>query len=221
MNEPATKTSHQLVIVARLSEFCQFHRRLLDHHYDPWTFMREKLLQIEQPLRAMKAELLESTRKELLGELAAGPIEEERFSDYKLLFERLVSRSQFVDVAIHLGAAPPPSLPLLRQALAELRPHDVFQEERLPEAQRSPAWERLIRELRGRLKLDLLETILRRKPLTDRRRQMVLRRLRREVAEYCTVVHIPTEAQDTFTPFMLPRIEALVAACLRLLTAYR
>ncbi len=219
MSESAPAASHQLVIVARLAEFCQYWRALKVS--DPWGEMREKLLQIEEPLAAFKGELLERTRRELLRELAEGPLTDERFSDYRLLFEKLVSRGQFVDVAIHLAAAPPPSVPLLSQALKNLAVHHAFLEERLPATQRDPAWEKLVRELSSRLQTDLLEKVLRRKPLTRRRRAMVLRRLRFNVAEYCAVVHIPTTPSDTFTPFMLPRVEAVVAASLRFLSRNR
>lgn len=219
MSEALTRTSHQLVIVARLAEFCQYAKPVRDP--DPWEYVREKLLQIEEPLAALKGQLLDSTRKELLRELSAGPLSDDRFSDYRLLFERLLSRGQFADVAIHLGAHPPPSLPLLEQALAGLTAHHAFVEERLPASQRNPAWEKLVGEISRRLDLELLEKVAARKPLTPRRRAMLLRRLRWNVAEYCTVVHIPMTPADTFTPFMLPRVEAVVAACLRFLNKHR
>lgn len=221
MSQSPVGASHQLVIQARLAEFCSFHQRMAVHVTDPWEFMRQKLLQIEEPLVAMKRELLDRTRVHLLEELGKGPMSEERFSDYRLLFERLVSRGQFVDVAMHLGAAPPPSMPLLKPALASLKVHCLFDEERLPEAQRGPAWQKLVAELSSRLDLDLLDKVMSRKKRTPRKRAGVLRRLRRNVSEYCTVVRIPVTAADTFTPFMLPRIEALVAANLRFLNKHR
>ena len=70
-------------------------------------------------------------------------------------------------------------------------------------------------------RIDRLGTVLVRKPPTAQRKAMVLRRVRRNVAEYCCVVRIPTDSQDAFTPFMLPRIEALIAANLRFLLKYR
>jgi hypothetical protein len=213
------ETSHQLVVVARLAEFCQYGRPL--RVADPWEYMREKLMQVEEPLHALKSNLLERTRRQLLSELSQGPLTDDRFSDYRLLFERLVSRGQFVDVAIHLAASPPPSVPLLTQALSSLTVHHAFLEERLPASQRSPAWEKLVGEISGRIQVQLLQRTLERKARTARRRAMVLRRLRFNVAEYCSVVHIPTTPQDTFTPFMLPRVEAVVAAALRFLTKNR
>lgn len=218
MSQPV-ETSHQLVLVARLAEFCQYRRPL--KVADPWEYTREKLLQVEEPLHALKSNLLERTRRQLLSELSQGPLTDDRFSDYRVLFERLVSRGQFADVAIHLAASPPPSLPLLTQALSNLTVHHAFLEERLPASQRNPAWEKLVGEISGRIQLQLLERVLTRRKPKPRLRAAVLRRLRFNVAEYCTVVHIPTTPQDTFTPFMLPRVEAIVAASLRFLTRNR
>lgn len=221
MSQSPAGASNQLVIQARLSEFCSFHQRMLAHVSDPWTFMREKLQQTEAPLTAMKRELLDRTRNQLLEELKQGKLTEERYSDYRLLFERLVSRGQFVDVAVHLGAAPPPSLELLKPALSSLKVHTSFDEERAAPGERDPSREKIVKELHGRLGLDLLEKVMARKKKNPRRRASVLRRLRKNVLEYCTVVRIPVSAADTFTPFMLPRIEALIGACLRFLTQYR
>ena len=109
----------------------------------------------------------------------------------------------------------------LRQILAQVRPTNLFLEERKTAGQRSPSWDKLVGELYRRLDLQLLGAVLERKPRTPQRKSMVLRRVRRNVAEYCSVVRIPVDAQDTFTPFMLPRIEALIAANLRFLRKYR
>lgn len=221
MSQSPAGASNQLVIQARLAEFCSFRTRMSYHVSDPWAFMREKLMQTEEPLVAMKRELLDRTRQHLLTELASGAMTPERYSDYRVLFERLVSRGQFADVAIHLTHEPPPSRALLEPALAALKTHCLFDEERAPAAERDPAWEKLVAELRGRLGLDLLDKLMTRRAPTPRSRSGVLRRLRRSVAEYCTVVRIPVSAADTFTPFMLPRIEALIAASLRFLTTHR
>lgn len=221
MSQSPFGASHQLVIQARLAEFCDFRAAKSRHVSDPWEFMRSKLQQTEEPLAAMKRELLDRTRSQLLGELSAGPLTGERYSDFRVLFERLVSRGQFVDVALHLAPSPPPSLELLRPALSSLKVHTSFDEERLPAPERDPAREKLVAELRSRLGLDALEAVMKRKKKNPRRRAAVLRRLRKNVAEYCAVVRIPVTAADTFTPFMLPRIESLIAACARFLNSYR
>ncbi len=213
--------SHQLVIVARLAEFCQWRGGHLLRESDPWLYMRDKLLQIEPPLTALKQDLFRKTSRRLLEELKAGPLDNERFADYRALFERLLSRGDFADLAIHLAAPPQPDVAWIEGLLRKLSPHHLFIEERKPAAERSPSWEKLVAELHARLGLDVLGRVLSRGPRTAKRKRYVLRRLRQNVAEYCTVVHVPLHDGDTFTPFMLPRVEAIVAANLRFLNQYR
>lgn len=217
-----TEESHQLVVLARLSEFCQWRGAVAASGEEPWSYMRRKLLQIEPALAAFKGQLLEGVKARLFAEMAQGPLSAQRCADYRDLLDRLLSRGDFADAAIHLAPdAGPGSGALLRQVLAAVKPHHVFIEERLPLAQRGAAWNRLVDELFKRLDLDLFDQMLGRRSPTRRRKVYVLRRIRRKVAEYCTVVKIPTTPGETLTPFMLPRLEALVAANLRFLTKYR
>jgi len=217
-----TEESHQLVVLARLSEFCQWRGASAHAGEDPWSFMRRKLLEIEPALAAFKGQLLDGLRERLFSELSQGPLSAERCADYRDLLDRLLSRGDFADVAIHLAPdAGPSSGAMLRQLMISAKPHHLFVEERLPLAQRSASWNRLVEELSRRVGLDLFARMLGRGKITARRKAYVLRRIRRNVAEYCTVVRIPTSASDTLTPFMLPRVEALVAANLRFLTKYR
>ncbi|MDD5628432.1 MAG: hypothetical protein PHU21_05175 [Elusimicrobia bacterium] len=221
MTEPlGPDSSPQLIVVARLAEFCRF-REASRFEDDPWEYMLRKLQETEEPLDELKSRLLRRTRESLWAELAAGALGAARCSDYRLLFESLLGAGDFADVAIHLAPGAPDQAGSLRRVLEPIRPFSLFREERRPEPERGPSWERLVGELYRRLGLDRLGTVMVRKPPTPARRAMVLRRVRRNVAEYCSVVRIPTRDQDSFTPFMLPRIEALIAANLRFLRRYR
>jgi hypothetical protein len=214
---------HQLVILTRLGELCRFRGATLYHERDPWNYMRRKLQETEPALEGLKGGLFRATNKGLLEELAAGRMDEERYADYKTLYEKLLTSGDFADLAIHLEPSHDPrrQAEWCRQALSQIQPMNLFIEERKPPTERGSDWERLVSELYRRLGLDCLEKILARKPRTAKRKAVVLRRLRANVAEYCSVVHIPTNDQDTFTPFMLPRIEGLIAANLRFLDRYR
>ncbi|MCX5797469.1 MAG: hypothetical protein NTY77_18410 [Elusimicrobia bacterium] len=212
--------AHQLIIIARLAEFCRF-RGISKYEDDPWEFMLRKLQEIEDPLAALKNDIFLRTRESLLAELAAGGLSAQRCTEYRQLFEGLLGAGDFADAAIHLFPGAPDQAESLRRVLAQVQAADLFSEERKPAGQRSPSWDRLVSELYRRLDLDRLGTVMVRKPPTPQRKAMVLRRVRRNVAEYCCVVRIPTDADDTFTPFMLPRIEALIAANLRFLRKYR
>ncbi len=217
---PESDSTPQLIIVARLAEYCQF-RTIQKYEADPWEFMLRKLQETEEPLTAFKSDLFRTTRERLLTELETGGLSAERCSDYRLLFECLLCAGDFADAAIHLSPSAPNQAESLRQVLAQIQPASLFVEERKPAEQRSPSWDKLVSGLSHRLELDHLGTVMVRKPPTAQRKAMVLRRVRRNVAEYCCVVRIPTKTQDTFTSFMLPRIEALIAANLRFLLKFR
>lgn len=223
MAPAAVNPAHQAFILARLAEFCQYRKRpVASHENDPWGYMRSKVLQVEPELAALKAELLAATRKRIVADMKAGPLDAEAAADFKVLLEKLLNRGDFVDAAMHIEPGAPPSAAVeVDRLLGGMTPTHAFAEERKSPAERSPAWEKLVGEISRRLGLDLLDKIMARGQRTPRRKAAVLRRLRRNVAEYCTVVRIPTSAEDTFTPFMLPRIEAVLAACLRFLNRYR
>jgi hypothetical protein len=110
----------------------------------------------------------------------------------------------------------------LEKHMRHVKPWTSFDEERRPAPERTKDYEKLVVELSTRLDLERLGSVLKRKARTPRRRRMVLRRLRDNVGEYCTVVKIPLSSQEnTFTPFMLPRVEALVGATLRFMNRHR
>lgn len=221
---PAINAAHQLVILTRLSEFCQYRQTTLSARENPWEFMRRKLADTEASLWNLKNELLAATSRTLLEEMKRGRLSEDRCIDFKVLLERLISPGDFADVAIHLtGEVPNPSgaLSLVSQLVSQIKPYTLFEEEKKPPETRSPAGEKLIADIQKRLDLDLMAQLLKRKPKTSRRKSYVLRRIRKNVAEYCAVLHIPTDPSDTFTPFMLPRVEALIVANLRFLSRYR
>ncbi len=212
---------HQAFILARLADFCRYDPRLGEWQRDPWGYMRGKLQQTEPALQALKVESLSIAHSRLLSSLQSGPLTAEACAEYRALLERLLSRGDYVDVAMHLFAgAGKEIVPAVDQQLGQAKPLHAFVVERLPLEQRDPDWEKLVAELRGRLGLEAFEKILQRKPRTPLRRRMVLRRLRRNALEYLAVVK-PTDEAAPLTPFMVSRLEALIAACLRFLEKYR
>lgn len=223
--------SYQLLILARLGEFCQYRAATQSREADGWGYMLRKIKETEEPLANLKAELFQATQKRLLEEMRSEKMTDERYADFKVLFERLLSPGDFADLAIHLrtdGAEQAHRLRAVTELIGRIKPHHLFIEESKTPDQRSPSWEKLINELHARLDLDRMTLVMNRKPRSgrkpapfSRRKSAVLRRLRRNVLEYCTVIRIPTSPTDTFTPFMLPRIEALIAASLRFLSKYR
>jgi hypothetical protein len=222
MPPAALNPAHQAYILARLSEFCRYQGAVARMDGNPWEYMRQKLIQVEPELAAMKNELLAATKRKILTDLKAAPLDGEQAADFRVLLERLLSRGDFVDAAMHIEAGSGvKAAPMVEMVLSRAVATHAFIEERRAAGERNPSWDKLVDELTRRLELDGLEKVMKHKPRNPRRKRMVLRRLRRNVAEYCTVVRIPVSADDTFTPFMLPRIEALIAACLRFLNRWR
>lgn len=216
-------SSHQLVILTRLGELCRFRGATLHHESDPWNYMRRKLHETEPALAGLKEELFRTTNKNLLEELENGEMDGKRCADYKTLYEKLLSAGDFADLAIHLEPSPDPKRQAqrCRQLLSQTGPTNLFIEEGKAPEERSPSWEKLVLELYRRLDLNRLEKILARKPRTAKRKAVILRRVRGNVAEYCSVIHVPSDAGEIFTPFMLRRVEGLIAASLRFLNRYR
>lgn len=216
--------THQCVVVARLGDFARFRGPVAGYESDPWLYMRTKLRELEAPLAALKAQQLEAAKRRFGAELAAGAPGDEALTEFREILDRYLSAGDFVDVAFHLDSASlsrPGGRASLEEALARVKPRSFFEEERREEASRSKAHGRLVEELWGRLGLAALERTLKRKARSARRKRMVLRRLRSNVAEYCSVLHLPVSPDDTFSPFMLHRVEALAVACLRFMDRYR
>lgn len=212
---------HQSAALARVADFCRWDKKHAERLGQPWGYMREKLLQTKAPLGALKAGLLAASGHKLLLELKAGEVSAERFADYKTLLEGVLSRGDFADVAIHLCPDPRPDPAWVAKILKGLKAPAGYHEEDIPADQRSPSWEKLVAELSRRLDLERLAKIMRHKKPTPRKRAFVLKRLRANAAEYCTVMRFPSSPDDPMSPFLLPRLEALAAACLRFLNKYR
>ncbi|MBI4422879.1 MAG: hypothetical protein HY554_04095 [Elusimicrobia bacterium] len=218
------EVTQQCVVVARLGDFCRWSSAVSSYENDPWLYMRNKLRELEAPLALLKQQQLASARERFFQELGQAVPGEETLADYRSLFDRYLAPGDFVDVAFYLNAqdlADAGRRRMLREVLERAKAHSLFDEERKPEDRRSKSYEKLVGELWGRLGLDVLERALTRKPRTARRKTMALRRLRRNVAEYCSVLRVPLSADDTFSPFMIHRVEALTVACLRLLDRHR
>jgi len=205
----------QNFVITRLCEYCDFRQRSDGYGEDPVQYLRSKLREIEEPLGEFKQQLLQDAVRSFLKRAATVGVKEDEFADFKHFLESNLSPGDFVDAVFLLDM---PSLldrkrrPVIEEFLLKAKAYARIQEEAKPEGQRNKGWDRLVGEIYKRLRLDLLERVLRRKPLTPRRLRFILRRLRFDTADYCAVFHFPIRPDDTFSPFILPRVEALVAA---------
>jgi len=214
----------QKFIIARLADYCDFRQGFGMDIQDPVLYMWEKLKELEDPLYSLKQELLVDASILFFTHVRDKQTTETELADYKQLLDGYLSGGDFADALFHLDLDHLSERSRLKTAVEffkTLQAHRLLDEEMRPEAQRSANWNRLVGDLYRRLELALLETVMRRKPMSFERLRFMLRRCRRNTADYCAVFHFPLHPGDTFTPFIVPRVEALIAANRRFLVALR
>jgi len=213
----------QNFVIARLSEYCSF-RQPLALADDPVQYLWGKLREIEQPMYELKQQMLSDAVRSFLKRASTVGVNESELADFKQYLESNLDPGDFVDAVFLLdmpSLLDPKRRKLIEEFLLRINAYQRLHEEIKPEAQRSKSWERLVGDISRRLSLDQLERVLRHRPLTERRMRFILRRLRFDTADYCAVFHFPVSPDDTFTPFILPRVEALIAANQRFLRLLR
>jgi hypothetical protein len=213
----------QLALLARLDEAVRWDDAVRRHESDPWAYMRRKLSDGEGPLRAYKAEVFARAKQRLLEDLARPLLPPGSLEAHKEVFEGLIPIGDFADLSYHLDPAGDRQARLegARAVLGAARAPTLFDHEALAPDKRSRAWEKRVAALAARLDLERLTKIAERSSMTPAKRARVARRLRRNLAEYLSVTRGQGPLRDEITPFMLARIEAAVAAALRLLNRWR
>lgn len=210
----------QHFVIARFADYCAFDRPLPADSGGPVLYLLQKLDELEGPLCELKQGLFESQCKHMLKRAADGVTPEEA-ADFRSVLEGYLAPADFYDASFHLmephRLKEPEALKRAAALFSGLKAAALRDEEARPEEKRSALYKRLTGDLYKRLGLEALETVKRRRPLTPRRLRMIVRRCRRETAEYAAVFHFPVRPDDTFTPFIIPRIEALVCVNRRFL----
>lgn len=217
--------SRQTFVVARFADYCAFSRPYPYGESNPVRYLLNKLDELEEPMYLLKQELYDASWRAFLKKAAAEGVSPEEATDLRTKLEGYLSPGDFFDASFHLmdaaGLKDPARRKLAEACFSGLKAERLTAEEDRPPEKQSKLFRKLTEEMTKRLRLDLLETVRRRKPLTLRRMLMILRRLRFETAEYAAVFHCPTSPDDTFNPFILPRIEALVSVNRRFLRTLR
>jgi hypothetical protein len=213
----------RLVLLARLSEAVSWDDAVRRHETDAWSHLRRKLTEMEPPLRAYKLELFSEAKARLFADLGRPLLPPGSIEAHKEAFESLLPISEYADLSFHLdhradresrrdGAA---------AVLEGAHAPTLFDYEALPRERRGKSWEKRVAAMNERLDLERLTRIAERGGMTSIKRDRVARRLRRNLREYVTVIRGHGPLRDEITPFMLARIEAAVAASLRLLNVWR
>jgi len=217
--------SKQQFVLARLADYCDYRTRIQSAR-DPVLYMWEKLKELDGPLQALKQEIFTEAAAAFLWKVRRKELAGEDIADFKQLMDAYLGPGDFADSMFHLGdpAALVDNEERFRGAVNFFRGVKVtrlLDEEEKPPERRRAQWDRIVSDLMNRLGFDILERSVDHRPMNARRLRFLLRRLRRQTAEYSIVLHFPKHAQDTFTPFILPRVEALIAANQRVLRAIR
>jgi hypothetical protein len=211
----------QLALLARLSEAMQWTEAVRKHETDPWSYMRRKLCETEGPLRVYKHEVYEKAKSRLLADLANPALSPAEMAAHKEAFEALLTAGDFADLAFNLDGDPKSRREGAASVLSSAKAPILFDHESLPPERRSRAWEKRIDAIRPRIGLEYLTKVAENGEMTPVRKARIARRLRRNLGEYLSVTRGEGALRDEITPFMLARIEAAVAASLRLLNRWR
>jgi hypothetical protein len=209
----------RLVLLARLSEAVQWNDAVRRHETDAWGYLRRKLLDMEGPLRAYKLEVFAEAKARLFADFDLATPPPGAIESHKEAFEALLPLSEFADLSFHLdpGADRDSRREGAAAVLAAAHAPTLFDYEAAPRERRSAAWEKRVAAIAARLDLERLTRVAERDDMTPAKRARVARRLRRNLAEYLSVTRGEGALREEITPFMLSRIEAAVAANLRLL----
>lgn len=211
--------SSALPLLARLGEAASFPEAVSKYESDSWSYLRRKLGECAAPLRDYKRTLYEEASTRLLDDLRESFLKPGSIMDHKETFEKLLAPGDYADLAFNLepGGDPKVRREAVKAVLSSAKVKTVFDTEALPPERRGKAWQALVEDTSRRLGLDVLRRIRDRAPLTPRRRTYLARRARRDLAEFLTVTRGEAGMRDEVTLFVLTRVEAAIAALLRLL----
>ncbi|MDP3543980.1 MAG: hypothetical protein Q8T11_16060 [Elusimicrobiota bacterium] len=210
-----------LPLLARLGEAASYPAGVRGYETDPWSYMRRKLDDCGGPLRDYKRSLYEQAAARLLEDLREPFLKPGALMDHKETFEKLLTPDVFADLSFHLdpGGDPAARREAVKDLLTGGKVKTLFDTETLPPERRGKPWQTMVADAAGRLELDRLKAMLDRAPRNERRRAYIVRRARRNFAEFMTVTRSETGMREEITLFVLTRVEAAVAALLRFLNA--
>jgi hypothetical protein len=218
MSEVATG----LALMARLAEAVQWDDAIRRHEDDPWAYMKRKLESTAGPLKQYKQQLFDEAKAKLFADLAQPEHPPSVLEQHAQTFESLMTRGDFVDLAMNLHPATPKDqrLHFCKLVLEGAKTLTAFDLEALPAEQRGPAWQKRVAEMGKRLDHTRLAQIADREPPDAKRKAQVARRLRRNLKEFLAVTRHESGVREELTLFLLLRVEAAIAASLRFLARW-
>lgn len=208
-----------LPLLARLGEASTFPKAVRAYESDPWGYMRRKLGETEEPLRAYKKVLYDQAAAALLRDLEAPQLRPEAVLDHKETFDKLLTPADYADLSfnLHPGGDAEQRREAIAAVLAHAKPKTLFDVEKLPVERRGKPWETLVADVARRLGHEELKALLERGEKSERRRAYIVRKARTNLGEFLTVARREEGLRDDVTLFVLTRLEAAIAASLRFL----
>jgi hypothetical protein len=210
-----------LPLLARLGEAASYPPAVRLYETDPWSYLRRKLDDCAGPLREYKRTLYEEASTRLLEDLRMPFLTPGAMMDHKETFEKLLTPGDYADLSFHLdpGGDPKSRREAVKDLLSHAKIKTLFDTEALAPERRGKPWQTLVSDCASRLELDDLKAMFDRGPRTERRRAYLVRRARRNLAEFLTVTRGEAGMRDEITLFVLTRVEAAIAALLRFLNS--
>lgn len=204
-----SRIEHQIMFISMLREFTG---KVPAVYASQKEFFINSLRRMSEHLVDLKRETL----KEICGNFAAkldkGTVTGQAIIEFKEQLEKLVSDRDFALISGSLIGGKE----LIKKRLSVLAPLSLLDEEKKEEG-RDPEVERQIKKAYERLDFPSLVREFGASP-GDKTLDEVLAKARAEVAEYCCLYRIPLDQNDTFSPFSLLHVDAVLAACGRLLS---
>lgn len=212
-----TVTSPSLVLLARVAEATDWGVLVKRFESDPWVHLERKLLDTEQPLRALKQHALEEAGKVLISDLSSKNVTDKKLLEHKEIFESLLAPGDYADIVFLLDpmVAPDARIDGARHILSSAKLQTLFDLEH-PNVP-TPAWNKRVVDIAKRMDLERLGIIADRRKPTPKHRARLARRLRRNLREFLSITRGDLGVREELTPFILLRLEAAIAAVLRFL----
>lgn len=208
----SAKIEHQIRLIAMLRDFTG---RMPDVYGSQTEFFIVSLHSMSEYLVELKTATLREACDSFCAKLDRGSVTEKNLADFKSQLDKLVSESDFKTVCASMVG----SKELVRKRLSGLSPVSLLTEERKT-AGRDADSDRHIRETYDRLNFGSLAAAVSSRP-DDRAVDAALLKARASVGEYCCMYHVPLDSEDTLSPFSLSCVDAMIAACYRLLADIR
>lgn len=200
------------MLIVRLREFTG---RVPAVYANQTEFIITSLQSMSEHLIDLKRETLKEACEGFNRKLDRGTVTDAMIAEFKDRLDKLISGRDFRMVCASMVG----SKELVRKRLSTLGPVSLFEEERKTSGRDTEA-DRRVREAYARLNFAPLVRQVNAAP-DERTVDAALVKARAEVAEYCCLYHIPLNEDDTFTPFSLLCVDAVIAACYRILSNIR